>query len=89
MRDINLSYDAAAGLQPTPTADPIATRPYTNWGSVLMRFADGRSNYHALETAVTKRFSRHSRGGRGVHRPLGVAQRRRSGPSAARLGVSR
>jgi len=54
-RQINLTYDAATGLNKPFTA--ISTRPYPIWGSVSMRFADGRSNYHALETAFTKRFS--------------------------------
>lgn len=54
-RQINLTYDAATGINKPFTA--ISTRPYPIWGSVSMRFADGRSNYHALETAFTKRFS--------------------------------
>ena len=59
-RQINMSYDPVTGLN-RPFTD-ITTRPYANWGSVIMRFADGRSNYHALETAVTKRFSHHWQG---------------------------
>jgi len=56
-RQINLTYDPATGLN-KPFTD-VTTRPYSNWGSVLTRFADGRSNYHALETALTRRFNKH------------------------------
>ncbi len=54
-RQINLTYDPATGLN-RPFTD-ISTRPYPIWGAVSMRFADGISNYHALETGLTKRFS--------------------------------
>ena len=52
--ELNMTYDPATG----PTTVHRHHQPrYPNWGSVNMRFADGRSNYHALETALTKRFS--------------------------------
>ena len=54
-RQINLTYDPATGLN-QPFTD-VNTRPYPIWGAVSMRFADGRSNYHALEAAFTKRFT--------------------------------
>ena len=54
-RQINMTYDPVTGLNRPFTN--VTTRPYSNWGSVSMRFADGKSNYHALETALTKRFS--------------------------------
>ncbi len=56
-RQINVTYDPATGIN-KPFTD-VTTRPFSNWGSVLMRFADGRSNYEGLETALTKRFSDH------------------------------
>ena len=54
-RQINLTYDTATGRN-YPFTD-INSRVYSQWGSVNMRFADGRSDYHALETAFQKRFS--------------------------------
>jgi carboxypeptidase family protein len=59
-RQINLTYDAVTGIN-KPFTD-ISTRPFPVWGSVSMRFADGRSNYNALETAFSKRFSHHWQG---------------------------
>jgi hypothetical protein len=35
----------------------ISRRPYPDWGYVQGEFMEGRSNYHGLETAFTKRFS--------------------------------
>jgi outer membrane receptor protein involved in Fe transport len=56
-RQINLSYNAATGFNSPFTV--IGNRPYPDWGSVIMRFSDGRSNYNALETGFTKRMSDH------------------------------
>lgn len=54
-RNINLAYNPATGAN-YPFND-ISRRPFAGWGSVNMRFSDGASNYHALETAFTKRMS--------------------------------
>jgi hypothetical protein len=56
-RNINLSYNPATGAN-FPFSD-ISKRPYPEWGLAQLRFSDGRSNYHGLETALTKRFSQH------------------------------
>src|SRR5260370_31730557 len=56
-RQINLTYNAASGLNNPFTI--TSNRPYPDWGSVLMRFSDARSNYNALETGFTKRMSHH------------------------------
>lgn len=54
-RQMNLTFDPATGAN-RPFSNPD-NRAFPNWGSFSMRFADGRSNYHGLETAFTKRMS--------------------------------
>ena len=54
--NMNLSYDPATGVN-LPFTN-FNTRPYPDWGNVSMTTTSGRSNYHALQTAFTKRFSR-------------------------------
>jgi hypothetical protein len=53
--NVNLSYDPATGVN-YPFRD-IARRPFPEWGLVNVGFLEGYSNYHALETSFTKRFS--------------------------------
>jgi hypothetical protein len=52
--NINLSYNPATGAN-YPFTD-ISRRPYPDWGQVGMFLNGGYSNYHALQTAVTKRL---------------------------------
>jgi hypothetical protein len=54
--NINLSYNPATGVNYLFT--DIARRPYPDWGTVPVQFSELRANYHALQTAFTKRFSR-------------------------------
>lgn len=56
-RNINLTYNPATGANYIFT-DPTH-RVYPNWTNINMRFSDGASNYHGLETAFTKRMSHH------------------------------
>jgi len=51
----NLSYDPATGAN-YPFTD-ISKRPYPDWGLVQRTLTEGRANYHALSTGLTKRFS--------------------------------
>jgi len=53
--NVNLSYDPATGVN-YPFRD-ISRRPFPEWGLVNVGFLEGYSNYHALETSFTKRFS--------------------------------
>ena len=53
--NINVSFDPATGLN-FPFSD-ISTRPYPKFGMIPMRYSNSYSNYHALETAFTKRFA--------------------------------
>jgi hypothetical protein len=53
--NINLTFDPATGAN-LPFANR-ATRPYPDWGVVSMNTHLGRSEYHALQTSLTKRFS--------------------------------
>ncbi|PYR46739.1 MAG: hypothetical protein DMF89_21035 [Acidobacteria bacterium] len=55
-RNINLSFDPATGVNFPFTTD-IAHRPFPNLGAVNVWTDSSYSNYHGLETAVTKRFS--------------------------------
>ena len=55
VRNMNLTYNPATGAN-YPASD-ISRRPYPNWGLVLGEFMEGRSNYHALQTAFTKRMN--------------------------------
>jgi hypothetical protein len=55
MDNINVAFSQATGRNlPFST---VATRPYPSWGVVSMTPYLGRSNYHALQSAVSKRFS--------------------------------
>jgi hypothetical protein len=56
-RNINLTYNPATGANYIFT--DVSRRVYPNWTTVTMRFSDGASNYHGLETAFTKRMSHH------------------------------
>ena len=51
----NLTYDPATGDN-VPFSN-IAARPFPYWGFVNGEYMQGWSNYRALETSVTKRFS--------------------------------
>jgi hypothetical protein len=52
-RNINLVYNAATGVN-----YPFnQVRAYDAWNIVSMRFSDGQSNVHALQTAFTRRMS--------------------------------
>jgi hypothetical protein len=53
--NVNLSFNPATGLN-YPFTD-ISRRPYPEWNQILMDIFDGWSNYHALETSITKRLS--------------------------------
>jgi TonB-dependent receptor-like protein len=54
-RNINLSFDPATGVN-FPFTD-VSHRPYPQFGAINVWTDSSYSNYHALETAVTKRFS--------------------------------
>ena len=51
----NLTYSAATG-DSVPFSN-IAARPYPYWGFVNGEYMQGWSNYKAIETSITKRFS--------------------------------
>src|SRR4029079_19094528 len=53
--NVNATYDPATGLN-RPFEDP-STRIDPNFGLVGMDPKTGWSNYHALQSALTKRFS--------------------------------
>jgi hypothetical protein len=55
-QNINVSYNPATGVN--YPFSKISTRPYPDWGLVEMWFSNGRSNYHGLQTALQKRFTR-------------------------------
>ena len=59
-RNINVGFntvpDADGFITNLPFSD-VSTRPFQDWGLVQATLTDGRSNYHGLETAFTKRFS--------------------------------
>jgi hypothetical protein len=55
-RNINLTYNPATGTQNSSQNAALAVDPA--WGTVNAYHSDGWSNYHALQTAFTKRFSR-------------------------------
>jgi carboxypeptidase family protein len=57
VRNINQTYNPATGA-PYILTD-VAHRQYPGWTNINMRFTDGASNYHGLETAFTKRMSHH------------------------------
>jgi hypothetical protein len=54
--NVNLTYDPATGAN-YPFSD-VSRRPFPAWGVVSMMTHNGRSEYHALQTQVQKRFSR-------------------------------
>lgn len=56
VRNANLSYDPATGAN--YDFRNVNRLPFSSWGLVPMYFGDGYSNYHGLQTAFTKRFSR-------------------------------
>lgn len=56
-RNINLAFNPTTGINVSSIA--FASLPFPTWGNVQMRFSDGKTNYHALQTALTKRFSNH------------------------------
>jgi hypothetical protein len=53
-RNANLSYNPATGAN-YPFTD-LTHLPYPDWGIVTTTYGDGWSDYHALQTAVTRRF---------------------------------
>src|SRR5207245_7445079 len=55
LNNINLSYDPVTGVN-YPFKD-IWRRPFPDCGAVAMNVMGGRSNYHGLQTAFTKRLS--------------------------------
>ena len=56
VENINLSFNPATGVN-FPSSNR-ALRPFPDWGVVSMNTHLARSAYHALQTAVTKRFSK-------------------------------
>ena len=52
--NVNVSYNPATGIN-YPFTD-IARRPFPDWGFVDLTVNGSRSNYSALQTALTKRF---------------------------------
>jgi hypothetical protein len=59
--NMNLTFNPATGAN-YPFSD-ISRRAYPDFGAISMVVRMGRSRYHALQTAVTKRFSNHWQGG--------------------------
>jgi hypothetical protein len=53
--NINLSYNPDTGAN--YRFSDISRRPFPEWGVVNFGFLEGFSDYHALETSFTKRFS--------------------------------
>jgi len=53
-RNINLTYNPATGAN-YPFQD-ATRRVYSQWTTITGNLNDGRSNYHGLQTAVTRRF---------------------------------
>jgi hypothetical protein len=54
-RNINLSYNPATGAN-YPNTD-ASRAPFPRFGNVTMWRQEGYSNYHALQTALTRRFA--------------------------------
>jgi hypothetical protein len=52
---VNVTYNPATGAN-YPFSD-ISRRPFPHWGYVSLTLNGRRMNYHALQTAFTKRFS--------------------------------
>jgi len=55
LENMNLTYNPATGAN-YPFSD-IARRAYPEYGAISMVVREGRSSYHALQTAITKRLS--------------------------------
>jgi hypothetical protein len=53
--NVNLTYNPATGVN-YPFSD-VSRRPFPAWGVVSMMTHNGRSEYHALQTMLQKRFS--------------------------------
>jgi hypothetical protein len=53
--NVNLAYNPGTAAN-HPFTD-VSRRPFPEWGVVNFGFLEGRSNYHAVETSFTKRFS--------------------------------
>jgi len=58
--NINLTFNPATGAN-YPFSD-ISHRAFPDWGAISMVVRGGRSSYHALQTAITKRMSHHWQG---------------------------
>ena len=56
-QNTNLKFDPATG-NPLPFS-VLANRPWPDLGITLQTFSAGKSNYHALETALTRRMTNH------------------------------
>jgi hypothetical protein len=56
-RNYNLTYNPVTGVN-YPYAD-VAHRQFPDWGIVSMLYSDGSSDYHGVQTAFNKRFSKH------------------------------
>ncbi len=56
-RNTNLKFDPATGVNLPFSV--LANRQWPDLGITLQTFAQGKSEYHALETAFTKRLSKH------------------------------
>jgi len=54
-RNINLTYNPVTGVQNPSTTAALAVRP--DWGTVNAYHSQGWSDYHALQTAFSKRFT--------------------------------
>jgi hypothetical protein len=55
-RNVNLTYNPDTGANYPFTN--LSRLPYPQFGEINMAFTDLKSNYHALQTAFTKRFSK-------------------------------
>ena len=55
LSNVNMTLNPQTGAN-YPFSD-ISRRPYPDYGTVAMYHTGGRSNYHGLQTALTKRFS--------------------------------
>jgi hypothetical protein len=53
--NINLAYDPATGIN--LPFNNLSLRPYPDWADVSNRLSTGKSSYHGLQMAFTKRFS--------------------------------
>jgi hypothetical protein len=54
-RNINVTYNPATGVN-YPFTD-VSHKVYPQWGIVTMHLPEGWSNYHGIQTALTKRMS--------------------------------